>query len=218
MQKDELGRKIDDAIRQIEFFLAKLPERKNTIVVHILPHVSITDVHRTGGGMTYARVEVEVVRDPARYKIQGEDRYEVYDSIPFYWTWSAKYHLKSENLTQTVKAVSLMEFKMNLQANYAETHEEIVRDMARILDEAIGTLVRAKEEDKEVDLYRVPPHTLSMLDPNISGVRTISVAKLREDLFLNPGNLGKLLQQAREGGLTAEKPCRFRLLRQVLYE
>jgi len=205
-----IDQKIDESIAQIDYFLKKLPPVKAKLYGYAFPNISITDLKQTGGGLTYANIDIDVRKDPAEYTQAG--KIKEFKVLHDYWTWAVKEQLKEEGMLYTVKSAALLEFKENIINNYSSQDEETVDNLAAIIDETIDALKDAKEQEQETDMYHVLPPSLRKLDPALKKASSIRIAKLVSGLIFDPDNYERLKN------IRPKDSCTFSFLKQVLYE
>jgi len=218
MKNSTIDDKINDAIRQVDFFIRRIPPKgTDKIEMYGFPLISITDVDKIDD-ITTAQIYIEVTKEPICYRVEGEDELKAFKNLRDYWNWSTKAHMKREGLSYATKIASLMHFKENVINNYQKTHGDVVRNIVGIVDETLEELDAVRKEESEVDWYQVPLHNLLRIDPDYVYAHSIRVAGLISELFLNPNNYEKIKQHDREGKLTRKEPCKFRMTRQIIIE
>jgi hypothetical protein len=183
---------------------------------YTVPSLSVTDLETTGDGGTLAQIEVDIRKDPAKYR-QG-DEFRLYKDFKQYWNLGAKYHLRKKNLSMASKAVILLQMKRNLVRNFRESNPLAVERLSVIIDHLFQDLMEARAEIGEIDSFSVRLDTLKKRDPKLAGIHSLKIIRFHKGIFLNGRNWDKLLAHEEAGQFDRGLFCRFKLARQIVYE
>jgi hypothetical protein len=228
---DTIDQKIESSLHELEYHINKLSTKKATLTDYVFPSISITNITTTGDGKKIAQIEIDVRKDAAVFQYiridekgrkevvtSGNKKFQDINTIKEYWNQGLKSSLNKETLNLSQKAFCLLEFKDNLVKNYQETDKDTVRDIIGVIDELYQKFIRTQEEKNEVDYFPVSMHTLRKRDPELQDVHSIQIMNLLKALFLDPKNYKKILEHEKQGRFDEEIPCRFNILRQIIYE
>lgn len=205
-----IDQKIDESIKQINYFIRKLPFVAADLNGYIFPSISITGMGEIDG-INYADIDVEVKKEPVLYRQGGQ--YKRFTTLHEYWNWAVRRQLKKPELTCTTKAASLLELRQNILANFTKDNKQTVKKLTGIIDETIENLAKTKAQEKEQEIYHVPKQALKDLDPKLKNAYSIRIADFVSEMIFNPENY-KLLDQLNKG----KQSCKFKFTKRIIYE
>ncbi len=222
---DALEMRIMNAVQEIEYHLKQLPVMPNPAIQrYTFPKLEISDVTKISEEKTMAKITAHIGKAEMIYwrteTVNGKEEpttWHTHDSIDSYWDLGVRFQVIRPDISNTEKAIILLQFRQNMIDNYQETHPETVGAITGAVDELYEHLLAARSNEKETDSYS-NMDSMDIKDPKIKDAKKIKIINLLKGIALDEKNSAKIKQHEQEGKFSKKEELVIPIYRQIVYE